>query len=178
MYASSISNSRSASLESYMNGSHIEDDPHALGVDQYPCDLESDSDENPCDAPGMFDSTTRGPRPESLSRTLNCRSGYSPAPSHVGVQKSSAASIDTDSPPHLTSLRYSKISISEYGNAASPTCDVDEFIGRFAEVTNHRAENYLQSLERKLRRLFLTVAFRTYGPLRLYMPNNINPPPI
>ncbi|KAK0439714.1 uncharacterized protein EV420DRAFT_1583223 [Desarmillaria tabescens] len=175
VYAStSILRGRRAFFESYINNSHLGDDSPP-GIYQYPydgdSDLESDLDEDPpCHVPGMSDSITREPRPESRSPALapinitDLDTVQSAPPEFSSGEKSSAASIleaDADLPPFSVtprkksstkslrslastdSLSYGKsnsICVSEYEKAEPPICD--ESMDRYAEVTNHGTEEY------------------------------------
>ncbi|KAK0439710.1 uncharacterized protein EV420DRAFT_1733488 [Desarmillaria tabescens] len=194
--SSSILKGRSAFLESYINGPY--DDPPP-GVCQYPYDEDSDL---PCDIPQKSDRTTIRPQPEALSRALSPvditgLDTVQPAPLEFrGSEKSSPASI-FDSPPLSTTsckkspakscrslvsidaLSYQKsdvINVCGHEKAESPVCN--ESMGRLAEVTNHRVEDYLattaepqQKAPTSLPHLVLVndVAFRTFRALMVYM---------
>ncbi|KAK0234385.1 hypothetical protein EDD85DRAFT_80221 [Armillaria nabsnona] len=78
--SSSILKGRNSLLDSYMDGSHVRDDPPSSGVCQYTydedSDLESDLDEDPpidvpVDVPELSDITVREPQQDPFSRPLS-----------------------------------------------------------------------------------------------------------
>ncbi|KAK0439713.1 uncharacterized protein EV420DRAFT_1583215 [Desarmillaria tabescens] len=205
--SSSILKGRSAFLESYINDSYAEDESPPVTC-QYPYDEDSDfesdleDEDPPCDVPPMSNSATIEPQPEALSRALSPVNitdldTVQPAPREFcSGEKSYAASIFDSPPLSATSCKKSPaksyrsldsidtqsrgksdcISVCESEKAESPVCD--ESMDRFAEVTNHRVEDYLAATAEpqdkpttSLPRLVLVndVAFRTFRALMVYM---------